>query len=373
MTVQTVNDVPTLDPINSLVLNPGAGPQVVNLTGISAGATNENQPLVVAAASSNSAVVPAPRVNYTSPAATGTLVVTPNPGTNGAATITVTVNDGAASKHTITRTFTVTVRGAPRLAPIPDLVLDQDTTSSAIPLTIGDAETAAESLGVTAISSDTNLVANTNLVLGGSGPSRTLTVRPSTNQVGHGTITVTVTDGDGLTVSQNFETVVNPVNHAPTLDPLPDRTVPEDSGPLVVSLTGIGSGATNEIQDLVVTARSSRPGLIPDPVVTYISPGTQGTLTLNPLPNATGTASVSVIVSDGYSPNGTVTQQFLVTIAGSNDPPVLSAIGPATTLEDTPVAIGFTVSDVETPAASLTFTVRSSNPLLVPDPNIVVG
>jgi len=373
VTVQAVNAVPTLDPINNLVLNPGTGPQVVNLTGISSGATNENQPLVVAAASSNSAVVPAPRVNYTSPAATGTLVVTPNPGTNGAATITVTVNDGAASKHTITRTFTVTVRGAPRLAPIPDLVLDQDTTSSAIPLTIGDAETAAESLGVTAISSDTNLVANTNLVLGGSGPSRTLTVRPSTNQVGHGTITVTVTDGDGLTVSQNFETVVNPVNHAPTLDPLADRTVPEDSGPLVVSLTGIGSGATNEIQDLVVTARSSRPGLIPDPVVTYISPGTQGTLTLNPLPNATGTASVSVIVSDGYSPNGTVTQQFLVTIASSNDPPVLSAIGPATTLEDTPVAIGFTVSDVETPAASLTFTVRSSNPLLVPDPNIVVG
>ena len=53
LTVNPINDPPTLDPIANLLLNENAGQQTVSLTGISSGAPNENQALTVAASSSN--------------------------------------------------------------------------------------------------------------------------------------------------------------------------------------------------------------------------------------------------------------------------------------------------------------------------------
>jgi hypothetical protein len=83
-----------------------AGPQTVSLSGISTGAPNETQTLTVTATSSNTALIPHPTVNYTSPNATGTLTFTPVANARGLAVITVTVNDG---ETTTDRTFLVTV------------------------------------------------------------------------------------------------------------------------------------------------------------------------------------------------------------------------------------------------------------------------
>ena len=49
----TVNQPPTLNPINNLTLNENAGLQTVSLSGITSGATNEIQTLTVTAVSSN--------------------------------------------------------------------------------------------------------------------------------------------------------------------------------------------------------------------------------------------------------------------------------------------------------------------------------
>ena len=61
---------------------------------------------------------------------------------------------------------------------------------------MGDVETAAADLTVTGSSSNTALVPNANIVFGGSGANRTVTVTPAANQFGTATITVTVTDAD---------------------------------------------------------------------------------------------------------------------------------------------------------------------------------
>jgi hypothetical protein len=89
-----------------------AGLQSVNLTGISSGAANEDQLLVVSARSSNPALIPAPVVSYTSPRPTGSLVFKPVAGRVGAAIITVTVKDGQGQGTTVERYFTVTVGGS---------------------------------------------------------------------------------------------------------------------------------------------------------------------------------------------------------------------------------------------------------------------
>src|SRR5205814_1758368 len=70
VTVSPVNDPPTLDALNNLILDEDAAPQTISLTGISSGAANENQTLTVTASNSNPALVTNLNVTYTSPNST---------------------------------------------------------------------------------------------------------------------------------------------------------------------------------------------------------------------------------------------------------------------------------------------------------------
>ena len=102
------NQAPTLNAINNLTINKNAGLQTVSLSGITSGATNENQTLTVTAASSNTGLIPKPTVHYTSANTTGNLTFRPVVNKTGTATLTVAVKENGTSS-TVTRTFTVTV------------------------------------------------------------------------------------------------------------------------------------------------------------------------------------------------------------------------------------------------------------------------
>jgi len=84
-----------------------------------------------------------------------------------------------------------------------------NANTGALAFTVGDAETAAASITVSGSSSNTTLVPNANIVFGGSGANRTVTVTPASGQTGTATITVTVTDGGGLNASDTFTLTVN--------------------------------------------------------------------------------------------------------------------------------------------------------------------
>jgi len=98
---------PTINPIGDITIYENAGLQIVNFTGVSAGA-GESQTLTVTVSSSNTGLIPTPTMVYTSPSATGSVRFTPVANASGTATVTVTVNDGQAIA---TRSFTVTVNG----------------------------------------------------------------------------------------------------------------------------------------------------------------------------------------------------------------------------------------------------------------------
>ncbi|MFN6997731.1 MAG: tandem-95 repeat protein, partial [Aquincola tertiaricarbonis] len=102
---------------------------------------------------------------------------------------------------------------APTIAPVADKSTPEDVPL-AFAFTIGDAETAAALLTVTASSSNAALVRASDLVLGGSGANRTLTIRPQANASGTATITLAVSDGSGSTLT-TFLLTVGPVNDAP--------------------------------------------------------------------------------------------------------------------------------------------------------------
>lgn len=102
---------------------------------------------------------------------------------------------------------------------------------------------------------------------------------------------------------------VNAVNDPPTLNPLGNVTVGSYK-PFTVSLSGITAGPADEVQTLTVTATSSNPALIPNPVVTYTSPQTTGTLTLTPVHGVRGSTTITVTVNDGIV---TTNRTFTVT------------------------------------------------------------
>ena len=83
-----------------------------------------------------------------------------------------------------------------------------------LPFTIGDAETPAVNLNVSATAANTALIPNENIVLGGSGANRTIIVRPSTNSVGQTLMTVNVSDGMKASSTSFLVSVSN--NNLPT-------------------------------------------------------------------------------------------------------------------------------------------------------------
>jgi formylglycine-generating enzyme required for sulfatase activity len=88
--------------------------------------------------------------------------------------------------------------------------IDEGSNSPSLYFTIGDAETVADSLIISGVSSNTSLIPNANIVFGGSDGHRTVKVTPAKGKSGTATITVTVSDGS-LSASDTFLLTVNSV------------------------------------------------------------------------------------------------------------------------------------------------------------------
>lgn len=97
----------------------------------------------------------------------------------------------------------------PLISPIAGVLASSGTPTGPVPVTIGDAQTAADSLQLTAVSSNQTLLPNASIVLGGSGSNRTLTITPAAGQ--YGTVGVLVKVSDGVFTNQtSFLVTVNP-------------------------------------------------------------------------------------------------------------------------------------------------------------------
>lgn len=95
------------------------------------------------------------------------------------------------------------VNTPPIISDVADQNLPGNTSTGAITYTVGDSDTPAASLTVSAASSNTTLVPPAGIVLGGSGANRTVTITPAQNRSGAATITLTVSDGS-LTANDSF-------------------------------------------------------------------------------------------------------------------------------------------------------------------------
>jgi hypothetical protein len=369
---------PTLNAITNLTIYQNSGTQAIALTGISPGTANGNLPLTIWAYTSDSTIIPTPTVNYTSLNSTGTLAFAPIPGALGTATVTVKANNGVAN---FSQVFTVTVVPAPppTLNAITNLTIYENAKPQMIALTgiTPGWANPNQAMVVSAVSSNLAVIPAPKVNYSCPSNSGTLTFAPATNALGTSVVTVTVTDGSASNniATQTFSiTVVIPPggNHPPTLNSITNISIIQGTVSQNITLSGITSGSSTEKQNLVLSATSSNPGLVPTPIIHYTSPASTATLTLDPKATGLGAAIITVTVNDGGRSNNIVVQSFTVTVV-SNQPPTLNAIAnmgvPKNAASQTVTLTGIS-SGSPTENQVLTLSASSSNPNIIPTPTI---
>ncbi len=210
---------------------------------------------------------------------------------------------------------------APTVAQPADLVVNENCGPQTINLTgiSSGSPTEQQTLTVSAFSGNPALIAQPSVNYVSPNSTASLMFVPAANAYGTCTITVSVYDGGAVsnTTIRAFQVSVLPVNNAPTLDPLADVAVDENSEACTVNLSGITAG-TGDTEAVTISATSSNPDVIPAPAVSYSSPGTTGLLTFTPAANRYGTSRITVTVDDGQATNRLATRSFLATVRQSS-------------------------------------------------------
>lgn len=130
-------------------------------------------------------------------------------GGEAAPTSNLTVTDGNSSvgPRSMAVIFT-NVNDAPTISSISDQNQRAGVSTSALAFTVGDAETAAGSLVVTASTSDAVRIPLSGIVLSGTGANRMVTVTPAPTATA-GTVRITLTVSDGtMTTSTGFNVAI---------------------------------------------------------------------------------------------------------------------------------------------------------------------
>lgn len=270
------------------------------------------------------------------------VIYVPPPNENGSpfTSFTFTASDGELISDPATVTINVlSVNDEPTLNAIANpAAIDEDEpleqTIGFSGITAGAAnEEAGQTTNVSVLSDNPTLIGALTKVYTPDAASGSVKYTAQPNQHGTAIITVTVNDGGGTAnggdeeVSRTFTVTVNSVNDEPTLNAITNpAAIPEDTiTAQVVNLAGIGSGAANEAQTLVVTAVSSDTNRLPNPTVSYTSPNAEGSISYIPVANANGDVTVTVTVNDGGGiANGgdeEVSRTFTVSITAVNDNP----------------------------------------------------
>lgn len=105
-------------------------------------------------------------------------------------------------------TYTHLPNTAPTISGIASQTINAGGTTGPIPFVVWDVEAAAAGLTVSGVSSNPLLVPVSNIVFGGGGSNRTVTLSPAAGQTGSAAITVSVSDGQ-LSSSTPFTLTVN--------------------------------------------------------------------------------------------------------------------------------------------------------------------
>ena len=371
VSVEPANDDPVVFPIPNQIVREDAG--AVTLPVYIFDAESDPDELWMIAVSANPSMIRDETIRIIGHGNTRTLSFVPVKDAYGPGVMQVYVLDpeGAFSMTEFTVDLQ-SVNDPPTISSVGSMVLNEDTPSPFVPVNVSDIDNAPADLVLSAFSSDPSLIGTEGIVFGGPPGKPSMVITPRPNQFGSCVVSLKVDDPAGGSSTNSFTVTVNGINDPPNIDAIPDFSIEEGSPPLTLPLSGINSGASNEIQSLDIAAVSSHPGIIPVPVVSYLSPNNFGSLLIAPLPDTNGTATITVFVTDGASDNGVTSRSFKVSVNTFNNPPVIHSLPNLAVLRlPNPLRIDFSVQDPDTTADRLTVSGYSSDLLLLPNSNLV--
>ena len=184
---------------------------------------------------------------------------------------------------------------SPTISSIPVQGIPANTASAPISFTVGD-DGGVGGLVLTKGSSNPTLIPTNNIVFGGSGASRTVTITPASGQQGSSTITLFVSDGVNIS-STSFLLKVGAPSIAAIANVITYSNIA--SGPVSISL------ADAEGDTLTFTKDSSNPTLLPTANIVISGTGNSRTAILTPATDLTGVSTITLSVSDGFNTNST--------------------------------------------------------------------
>ena len=186
-------------------------------------------------------------------------------------------------------------------------------------------------LTLRATSSNPGLVPNQNLVLGGSGANRTLSITPLLNQTGLVEITLFVGD-NAQTNSHKLSVLIGQPINPLVVSAIANQVIAEHtSSPHIAFTISDSYGRANSVQ---ATGSGSGIGKLPVVLVSFGSDDPPDTITTNvshryvvftPVANYSGTATVMLQFTDGYT---SIVRNITVVVNAIDDPP-----GPITMIE----------------------------------------
>ncbi len=309
LTVTQVNYAPTLEPIADLTtLEDVALTIPLMVSDIETATTN----LVLTGTSDKPALIKS--VEFAVAGTNVLATITPTLHGFGSATITITVSDGT---NDVSRQFALKVTEVnypPVLAEIPNQATFEGLAFD-VPLDVSDVETATDQLLFGSTNSNPALIGDVTFAVTGS--SVVATVNPKALAFGKATATISVSDGVNTT-KREFSVTVARTFYPPTLGPIANHSTAQG---IALSIPLVVADRDTAIGDLVFSANSSNPSLISS--VTFNVTGNDVVAVFAPTPGVTGTALLSVTVSDGLN---STSQAFTLMVGGAAQAKLTSRI-----------------------------------------------
>lgn len=202
---------------------------------------------------------------------------------------------------------------------------------------------------------------------------------PDSNDFGEGyaEFSFRVIDSFGSTSIDTNIAIINvlSVNDEPTLDPIDDLYVTEDTSDILIPISGISSGQIEEIQNLSIKVIPADSMLFSASQIQYSSPDSAGHIIVNPLENVFGSRYITIrVIDDGGTENDGINytdESFYLYITPRNDPPLID-LNQITIYEDidTTLTINGIYAGPWESGQNVSISVKSDNTGILPNPTL---
>lgn len=171
------------------------------------------------------------------------------------------------------------------------------------------------------------------------------------------------------TAAWNVSTNTAVTSAPPTLTLAATTLTTNEDTPATMSYTH--SDDYSDVETITRSATSSNPALVASSGLVFSGTGaTTRSLTVTPLADASGTATITVTLRD--TAGLTTSSSFALTVNAVNDAPTVAAVATQTTNVGAPRSVTVSLSDIDTALGSVTLSATSDNATVLPASGIAL-